>query len=238
MSNSTVDAHGRHVLAFMGRVRNLTRLGELVDSIAEIAASGDWRTYKTAAGTEKWLAAEFDYFLIACDVPFADVTRVLAYNRRGAELASTMDREARARRRRPIEKAAESWPSAGAEGLVERAQRLGWINKRDEIASPLPRSAQLVAAKGVTMTELARQNRARQIPAKRRRELDALVRGIMEQTAEPVEVRYVMDRLRDRVRASLSRTRCDRCGARIRSPRARYCSPTCQKAASRARSRR
>lgn len=199
-----LDRHGRKVVEFMGKVKNLTRLAELTDSIADIATSGDWRRYTTAIGTEMWREAEFDYFLIACDLPYADVAKVLAYNRRGVELAPLMDRNAPATKRRTLDKASAAWSGPSPESLVERAERLGWINSPRAVGrnpnyalrTPVSSQALLRAATGLSQVEQARQNRADQIPAKRRRELDRLVRSVIDQTDDATEARYLIDRIK------------------------------------------
>ena len=50
MTDDLVDANGREVIAFTGRVQNLQRVAELTQSIIVMAESGVWRDYKTAVG--------------------------------------------------------------------------------------------------------------------------------------------------------------------------------------------
>lgn len=196
MSDELIDANGREVIAFTGEVQNLQRVAELTHSIIEMAESGAWRDYTTAVGHQRWLDAEYDYFLISCQLERDDVARVLAWNAESAKLAPLMDREAPAEKRRPIETAAAEWSSAGAEPLLRRAERLGWIRSGGQMAaSPVPRRARTVAATGMTTEELARRSRAERIPADRRRELDRLAAGVVEAVTDPSERRYVIDRI-------------------------------------------
>lgn len=193
-----VDAHGEQVLRFMGEARNLSRIGELTDEVVEIAESGAWRSYRTALGEERWRECELDYFLISCDLRHEDVSRVLAYTRKGSELAGMMNRNANGRRRRSLETAAKAWHAPGPETLIERAQRLGWTRSKETEELRAPPLSPRVRGKqehGVTLEEHARKERASRIPAKRRRELDALARETRKSLADDQEVRYLIDQL-------------------------------------------
>lgn len=199
MPEKLTDANGDQVIAFTGRIRNLARIAELTNSILEMAESGAWRDYRTAVGHERWLDAEFDYFLIACQMQRDDVARVLAWNADSAKLAPLMDRDAPPDHRRPLETAAASWTTPGGEALVGRAKRLGWLTDNGRFAeSPVPRRARTRAATGLTMDERARLARANRIPAVRRRELDAMAESIAEQLVDDLERRYLLDRLTPR----------------------------------------
>src|SRR5207248_1425526 len=156
VTDDLVDANGREVIAFTGKVQNLQRVAELTQSIIEMAESDAWRDYSTAVGHQRWLDAEYDYFLISCQLERDDVARVLAWNADSAKLAPLMDREAPTDRRRPLEKAASDWKGAGSEALLGRAQRLGWLTKGGQLAaSPVPRRARVLATTGMTMEEHA-----------------------------------------------------------------------------------
>src|SRR5262245_40424797 len=126
MAEGFLDDAGELVVRFIGEARNLSRLGELTDEVVGIAESGAWRSYRTALGTQEWLECELDYFLISCDLSHEDVSRVLAYTRKGGDLATMMDHEANSNRRRTLEQASAAWHAPTPETLVERAQRLGW----------------------------------------------------------------------------------------------------------------
>src|SRR5216683_6601299 len=115
MSEKLVDANGERVITFSGRIRNLARIAELTESIIEMAESRAWRDYRTAVGHEQWLDAEFDYFLIACEMQRDDIARVLAWNGESSKLAPLMDREAAPERRRHLDAASARWASHGGE---------------------------------------------------------------------------------------------------------------------------
>ncbi len=196
MTDDLVDANGREVIAFTGKVQNLQRVAELTHSIIEMAESGAWHDYTTAVGHQRWLDAEYDYFLISCQLERDDVARVLAWNADSSKLAPLMDRGAPVERRRPLEKAASDWTGTGAEPLLGRAQRLGWLNKGGQLAaSPVPRRARLLATTGITPEEHARQARAERIPADRRRVLDGIAADLVESVPDEKERRYVLDRV-------------------------------------------
>lgn len=196
MTDELLDEHGREVIAFTGQVQNLQRVAELTQSIIAMAESGAWRDYKTALGRQTWREAEYDYFLISCQLERDDVARVLAWNADSSKLAPLMDREAPPDKRRLLAAAANEWSSAGMESLLRRAERLGWLRKGGQLAaSPVPRRARTVAATGMTSEELARRARAERITADRRRELDELADRLLEAVPDAGERRYVIDRL-------------------------------------------
>lgn len=148
-----VDEAGDEVLKFISATRNLSRIGELADQIVAIAKSGSWRHYKTAIGTAEWKEAEFDYFLIACDLRHEDIGRVVLHTNDWLTFAMVMDPDAGEDKRRPFEEAAQDWPSASPETLVQRAQRLGWTRSPDGSrlrAAPLPPRRQLYNVQNVT----------------------------------------------------------------------------------------
>ncbi len=109
MNDDLLDANGKAVATFSGRVRNLARVAELTHSIIDMAESGAWRDYTTAVGRQRWLDAEYDYFLISCQLEREDVARVLAWNAESAKLAPLMDRDAPPEQRRSLDEAASVW---------------------------------------------------------------------------------------------------------------------------------
>lgn len=196
---AAVDENGRAVLSFAAELANLSRTAALVDEIAEMYESGRWRSYRTAVGIEEWQECEFDYFLVACDVGYDEISRVLAWNRRGKDLAPAMMSED-ARKRRPIEVAAQSWHSPTGETLLDRAHRNGWTTARGSLRRPpVPERALSRLRHGVSRDEHARRQRALQIPPDRRRQLDERVEETTASLNE-LELRYV----RDQVTAKLS----------------------------------
>lgn len=196
-----VDESGDIVLKFVSAARNLSRLGELTEEVVSIAKSGMWRSYRTAVGQDKWLECELDYFLIACDLQYDDISRVLSYTREGAAIAEMMDRDAEDTRRRSLEDAAANWNSPIPETLLERAQRLGWTrnNKTSSLrAAPVPPRARARQTLGMSKDEHARQSRAQRLSASRRQELDRIIGDLRETLKDETERLYVIDRLREK----------------------------------------
>jgi hypothetical protein len=152
----------------------------------------------STGGAEQWRECEFDYFLIACNLTWDDVSRVVAWTKAGGNLAPLMDREAAPAKRRPLEEAAKTWHSASTETLVERATRLGWTEgESSELrVAPLPPRVRARQAHGVTKDEHARKTRAERLGDDRRLTLDQLVERVETQLADDLERLYVIDRLR------------------------------------------
>lgn len=198
----SVDEAGNRVLRFVSAAQNLTQIGELTNEVTEIAKSGDWRRYKTGVGEDEWRECEFDYFLIACNLSWDDVSRVVAWTKAGAEIAPLMDRDVPGEKRRPLELAAKSWHAASTETLAQRAARLGWTKgDGDELrVAPLPPRVRVKHTYGVTMDEHAKKTRAERIGDDRRRALDGLAKDIEGQLADDLERLYLIDRLRGKGR--------------------------------------
>jgi hypothetical protein len=195
------DNAGDDVLRFTTAVENLSRVGELTDQIVAMAESGTWRQYRTALGVEDWRECEFDFFLISCGLAWDDVSRVLAWSHKGESLMPFMDPSANSGKRRTLEEAATAWHAPGPETLIERARRLGWTKGTGATlrVPPVPARARVRHATGMTMDEHARVSRRDEIPAKRRRELDALVKQLADLAKGEVEYRYILDGLRARL---------------------------------------
>lgn len=191
-----IDDNGRRVVSFTSQIRNLGRVAELTSAVIDIATSGAWRDYHVATGHEAWRDAELDYFLIACGMHYEDVARILNYNKDAKALAPMMDKAADTEQRRPLDEAAQAWHSPTGQSLVDRAEALGWTSKNGTLrASPIPERARIKARHGVTREELARQERTKRIPAKRRAELDRLVTDVLARLAGEQERQYVVDHL-------------------------------------------
>jgi hypothetical protein len=196
----SVDEAGDHVLRFVSAAKNLTKVGELMEEVVGIAESRDWRSYHTAVGENAWRECEFDYFLISCDLQWEDVANVVAWTKAGNTLAPLMDRDAPAKKRRPLEEAAKTYRTASTETLVERAVRLGWTKggSSELRIPPLPPRARARLAYGITKDERAKQTRVERVGDDRRPVLDVLVGSIEAQLADDLERLYVIDRLRRR----------------------------------------
>ena len=195
---SFVDDAGDKVLRFISAARNLSKVGELTAEVTEIAKSSVWRRYRTALGVDEWRECELDYFLMAAELSYEDVSRVLAYTRDRVDIAAMMDPRADQRQRRSLEDAARNWHAPVPETLVERAQRLGWTrgDKSGVLrVPPLPHSARVRQMHGMTQGERARRGRAKRIPEARRRELDTMIQKMQRQLQDNLERQYVVDQL-------------------------------------------
>ena len=196
-----VDESGDVVLKFVSAARNLSRLGELTEEVVSIAKSGAWRQYRTAVGQDQWLECELDYFLIACDLQYDDVSRVLSYTRESAEIAEMMNRDADNDRRRSLEDAATNWHAPIPETLIQRAQRLGWTRNEKTSslrAAPVSPRARTRQALGITKDEQAKRNRVERLSPSRLQELDQEIAKIRATLKDETERRYVIDRLREK----------------------------------------
>jgi hypothetical protein len=197
--NPFIDEAGDQVLRFVSAARNLSRLGELTDEVVTIAKSASWRQYRTAVGTDEWRESEFDYFLIACDLGYDDISRIVAYTGEGGSLAPLMDRDADPDRRRTFGEASAAWHAPTPETLISRAQRLGWTRGETSAtlrAAPLPQRVRARQAHGMSVDERARRTREQRITSQRRRQLDELVTRLRGELADDAERLYVIDQLR------------------------------------------
>jgi hypothetical protein len=136
MTNPFLDKNGEQVVHFAADVRTLGKLGELSGKIIEMAESGAWRKYRTAVGTDSWREGEFDYFLIACDLAYADVYRAIAHDKAGETVRAMMEPDADPAKRRTLEQAAAKWHAPVPETLVDRAARLGWAKADGDLRVP------------------------------------------------------------------------------------------------------
>lgn len=121
-----VDENGRKVLAFVSKTKNLTKVAELMAATVEIIESGAWRDYEFATGRQSWRECEFDYFLIAQEWDREDAARVIAWNRKGKEVAALMDPAAPRSKRRTLAQADREWDYLNM-SLTEAAVRLKWM---------------------------------------------------------------------------------------------------------------
>jgi hypothetical protein len=204
-NSSFVDDSGDIVLKFVSAARNLSRLGELTDEVVSIAKSGAWRKYRTAVGQDEWLECELDYFLIACDLQYDDISRILSYTHEGVMLAQMMDRDATNEQRRSLEDAATEWHAPVPETLIERAQRLGWTRNAKSSslrAAPVPPRARARLTLGETKDEHTRRNRAKRLSPVRRSELDRTVGELRAALKDETERLYIIDRLREKAQPS------------------------------------
>jgi hypothetical protein len=142
---------------------------------------------------------QFDYFLIACDVAHTDLQRILSWDTAKApDVAGAMESDD-PKKRRPLEQAAESWPSPTGASLLDLASRNGWLSSRGQLrTAPVPARARAKIKHGVTMDEHARLAREKQIEAKRRAELKRSTDDLAQDLSD-VELRYVRDLITQRL---------------------------------------
>jgi hypothetical protein len=192
-----MDDAGEQVARFMGDVVNFTRIGELVDETLAMARSQAWRRYVTGIGPAEWRQSEFDYFLIACGVPYEDAARVLAWGKAGAEIGAMMKPDAEKRSRRSLEDAGRAYQGAGPESLEARAGRLGWIARTGGMKKPPISSRALSIVNDAKDLETkAAETRANNMTATRRRQLDRLAKTIIADVPASAERRYLIDQIR------------------------------------------
>jgi hypothetical protein len=203
----TVDPRGQRVITFSSALLNASRLGTYADLIVTMYESGDWRQYETAYGTEQWRAHEFDYFLIACRARYEDVVRILAWNTvRAAKLGEAMLGEP-SPTRRTLAEASAAWSAPMGLTLVRLAQDGGWLQKTAEprVRRALSERAVMRVQQGVTKDEQARRRRHRDLPVGRRSVLAHRAATVIKQTADPTELRYVVDLLRQHLAGLMGR---------------------------------
>jgi hypothetical protein len=194
MASSFLDENGAKVVHFAADVRTLGKIGELADKIIAMAESGVWQRYRTAVGTDTWLECEFDYFLIGCDIAYQDVYRAIKWEKLGQATRAMMDQNAPRDKRRALSEAGLKYRASGPETLVDKAARLGWINRNGAPRSPLSgRQRAKQAAGGKTAEQQARERRNERLNQHRRRELDQLAVETLAGLGSDDERRYLLD---------------------------------------------
>lgn len=197
------DANWSVVARFVSDLKNASRLATYVDTVVEVYESGAWRSYTDATGrSDEWRACEFDYFLIACGAQYSEVQRLLTWDKaRAVDLAAAMESED-ASARRTLEDASASWDSPTGVPLTDLASGQGWTKTSGQLrVPPAPQRARARARNGLSMDEHARQVRESKIPQSRRGELDQLAASIVEASDSDLELRYLLDVLRVRLRS-------------------------------------
>jgi len=191
-----LDEAGEWVWHFQLEARNLSKVSLLHKLVIEAFEKGYWRNYKFGTGRETWRECEFDYFLIASDIAYRDASAVFTWKDRGRALAAaTMSDDPK--KRRSLEQASAAWHSPTPETLEQRATRLGWTSPTG-VRSAAPPRARAFVRHGVTLEKHARQQRQRQLKD-RRVELDRVVDTLVERFTDEAALRYVVERLRERL---------------------------------------
>lgn len=196
------DANWSVVSRFMSDLRNASRLATYVDTVVDVYESGAWRSYTDATGrSDKWRPSEFDYFLIACGAQYSEVQRLLTWDKaRAVDLAAAMESDDTAARR-TLADASASWQSPTGVPLLDLAGGQGWTKASGQLrVPPAPQRARARARHGLTMDEHARQARESKIAQGRRSELDQLAANVVAASDGDLELRYLIDVLRDGLR--------------------------------------
>jgi hypothetical protein len=193
-----LDASGEWVWHFRLEARNLSKVSLLRKLVVDAFQSNHWRSYTTGIGRDKWRKCEFDYFLIASDIAYLDVSEMFTWKDHGRALAAATMSDDPAKRR-SLEEASAAWQSPTMETLAQHARRLGWVltNGRS-VRSAAPARARAYVRHGVTLEKHARQQRQRQVKT-RRAELDRVIENLVLRLRDEAALRYVIDRLRERV---------------------------------------
>jgi hypothetical protein len=194
------DPNWQTVSKFMSDLKNASRLATYVDTVVNVFESTAWRRYTDANGrSDDWLECEFDYFLIACGASYSDVQRLLSWDRaRSADLASAME-SGEPSKRRDLVKASEAWQSPTGLSLTEIASRQGWTKASGSLrVPPAPQRALTRARHGMSADAHARLSREERLGPDRCAQLDQLAAAVSEEVADNMELRYVIDALRDR----------------------------------------
>lgn len=200
------DPNWSVVSRFVSDLRNASRLATYVDTVVDVYESDAWRHYTDETGrSDEWRPCEFDYFLIACGAQYSEVQRLLTWDKASAvDLAAAMESED-AGSRRTLEEASASWQSPTGVPLTNLASGQGWTKASGQLrVPPAPQRARARARHGLTMDEHARQMRESKIPQSRRDELDQFAATGVEAAASDLELRYLIDVLRDRIRRNRS----------------------------------
>lgn len=192
-----LDEAGEWVWHFQLEARNLSKVSLLQKLVMEAFEKGYWRKYTFGTGRETWRACEFDYFLIASDIAYADASAVFTWKDRGRALAAaTMSDDEK--KRRLLKDASAAWHSPTPETLAQRAARLGWTSGT-EVRSAAPRRARsFVKYGGISEDKHQQKERQRQIKD-RRVQLDQIIETVIKRTLNETERRYIIDELRKRV---------------------------------------
>jgi len=194
-----LDQSGEWVWHFRLEAHNLSKVSLLRQLVVEAFEAGHWRNYATGMGRDTWRASEFDYFLIASDIAYRDAAEVFTWKDQGRALAAaTMSDDPK--KRRPLEQASAAWHSPTPETLAQRAARLGWTSTIG-VRSAAPERARAFVRHGISMDAHAKETR-KQLVRGRRAQLDQVVATLTQRVPDEEGLRYIVDRLRERLAKS------------------------------------
>lgn len=200
------DPNWSVVSRFVSDLRNASRLATYVDTVVDVYQSDAWRRYTDETGrSDEWRTCEFDYFLIACGAQYSEVQRLLTWDKaRAVDLAAAMESDDAAARR-TLDDASASWQSPTGVPLTNLASGQGWTKASGQLrVPPVPQRARARVRHGLTMDEHARKMREGKIPESRRDELDQFAATAVDVADNDLELRYLIDVLRDRLRRNRS----------------------------------
>jgi hypothetical protein len=202
--NTMLDAKGQQVVTFETAIRSASQAGTYADLLVKMFTSRSWISYRTALGPETWRAHEFDYFLIACDAKHEDVARVLAFKGEEIDPMAKAMRGDPSAHRRSLEDASKEWTrSPTGRSLIQTATDNGWISRTTKVlkAAPVSERVHVRLEHNQTKDELAIRGRPHRIGQARvailRTVLDDFIR---RETLTPLELRYCIDLIRQRLR--------------------------------------
>jgi len=141
LATGRTDDNSERVRQFGAAILAAGSVGLIADAVIAIALSQAWRDYTLNGYRTTWLAAEFDYFLIASGVRYVDMVAVLKWRAEASQLAPVMDQ--RASERRPLKVASAEWNPSFPPGvtLVTLSKDLGWVTDRGRSRRPPVRPA-------------------------------------------------------------------------------------------------
>jgi hypothetical protein len=167
--STLADGHtenSHRVREFGAAINAAGSISRIADAVIAIAASQAWRHYTLDGHRATWLAAEFDYFLIANGVRYVDMVTVLKWRTDASQLAPLMDQKAG--ERRPLNAASAQWdsPLPGIT-LVSLARELGWVTDRGRARKPPVSRRSRARAAGASREARAREARRQRIGPER-----------------------------------------------------------------------
>jgi hypothetical protein len=174
VTTGRTDDNSERVRQFGAAILEAGSVGRIADAVIAIALSQAWRDYTLEGYRTTWLAAEFDYFLIASGVRYVDMVAVLKWRAEASQLAPLMDQ--RASERRPLNVASAEWnpPLPPGVTLVTLAKDLGWVTDRGRSRKPPVGRRSRARAAGASREERAREARRHRVGPERCAELEEL----------------------------------------------------------------
>jgi hypothetical protein len=189
------DSNSELVRQFGAAIHHAASIGRIADAVIGMAKSRAWRDYILDGHRAEWGPAEFDYFLIANGVRYADMEAVLKWRADAAQLAPKMDPKSHPGSRRPLRMASDQWDSPlPGKTLVELAKQLGWVTERGRSRKPPVGRRARARAAGGSREARAREGRRQRIGPGRCAELAQFVADLAQESSAD-ECRFIADEL-------------------------------------------